>query len=422
MAITWYTSAGQPSDSVGVAGDLDWDTTNRIVWLKQANNSWVGGQYSNIGPTGPAMLAGSGAPTASYGQIGNGYVDATSGNIWLKSSSGWAQTGTINVNTNYSAVLQGAGPPNASTAPTVAVGQMYLDTTNSLLYPPATAATYTGFTATPINVVGPTGASAQVQPALGNLASVWGPGSVLNGVAGGTTYIPTQNAGLNNAAVYVPPVNSSVTGVQVTNFSNTGKTVYLYLADSTGAVFVNVNAGNGVASGTVVNYLYTAGTYSMTAGSTYTWMAGLASAGTIYCAVNPIYTLPSTGPGISYYPMAVNLTPGTAYTLSTSNQYLGTAGATSQQWYYKYNLASYLYGLQATVTGSGTVQLVLYNTSGSAAIWTSPAITLSTTAQTLNYGPFGVGTAPILSGNNCSWAVIGSGTLTAVNIATAVGM
>jgi hypothetical protein len=96
MAITWYSSAGQPSDSVGVAGDLNWDTTNRITWgPKTSSNTWAGTAYSNIGPTGPAMLSGTGAPGSGLGQIGNGYTDVATGNTYLKSSSGWALTGNI---------------------------------------------------------------------------------------------------------------------------------------------------------------------------------------------------------------------------------------------------------------------------------------------------------------------------------------
>lgn len=93
-AVASYRAAGQPDDAVGAVGDTCFDTLNRITWVKQPNNTWVGGGYSNIGPTGPAQLSGTGDPAAGFGQIGNGYTDQASGATWLKSSSGWAKVGT----------------------------------------------------------------------------------------------------------------------------------------------------------------------------------------------------------------------------------------------------------------------------------------------------------------------------------------
>ena len=49
MAVTWFTSQGAPSDSVGVQGDMVFDSQNRFIWGPKGTSSWDG-TANNVNP------------------------------------------------------------------------------------------------------------------------------------------------------------------------------------------------------------------------------------------------------------------------------------------------------------------------------------------------------------------------------------
>ena len=236
MPITWYTSPGQPSDSVGVDGDLNWDTSNRITWGPKGKvnpGSWAGTAYSNIGPAGPAMLSGIGAPASGFGQNGNGYTDVASGQTYYKSNNAWTPAGSI------------VGPQGLAGAP----GQA--------------AAPFAG--------------------------AMQGPAAILSGVttlSATPTVMSKQTSA--DAAIYVPSAPSYFLGGCL--YVATG-TVVVELYDQTAGVSIFKSASYSTNSilplGPLPAASAAAGGYPLTAGNTYVWRA--TGSGAAVVSIDPIY-------------------------------------------------------------------------------------------------------------------------------------
>lgn len=354
--VTSYRSAGQPDDGTGAVGDVCLDTLNRGYWVKQSNNSWAGSFQSAAGPVGPAQLSYNGTPPSSFGQNGNGCCDLTGGLTYLKSNNAWSQIGSI---------------------------------------------------------VGPSG---QAQPALNNFASTFAPTAQANNLSvSANTYTQMQSVGQSAAYVFTPLQNCYVTNVQITNYNATGATAYFYLGDANKNVILNYNSGNGQASNSVGSIGYTATQYPLSANTNYYWYTTRSAAGSVYANVQMTVTTPSTGTGIGFLPPA-SCYNNQAMTLSSSAQALGQAGLPGQTWYYKYSYASYFYGAQMQLSGSGSVQLTF------GGLYTSSSISLSSTPATTNVGPFPISQTYLAANSQNSWGVMGSGTLSTACVVTQIGL
>ena len=144
---------------------------------------------------GAPFIQGATAPSATEGSEGSYYIDTSTGDLYgPKTSTGWPAKPAMNLvgkpgangvsGTNGSTVLSGSAAPAAATG---AVGDFYLDTTNSTMYGPKTAAGW------------PMGVSLKG----------------INGVNGNTiltgTTAPAAATG-NNGDLYLNTTNSSIYG------------------------------------------------------------------------------------------------------------------------------------------------------------------------------------------------------------------
>lgn len=374
MAITWYTTAGQPSDAVGVDGDLNWDTANRITWGPKGRvtaGSWVGTAYSNIGPTGPALLTGTGAPASNYGQNGNGYADLATGQTYSKGNNSWSQVGSI------------AGPPGDPT----------------LAFQPA---------------------------AMVNYANAFGPSAAVNGQSIPTTTSPMFFPGTSIPHTFSPKVDSALTGAMVVNYNATGQTVGVFLVDvASGAIVANLG---GQAAGALNAYSYPSTQYVLKAGKQYQWSIQRASAaGVAYAAVMPSYLTPSATPSSLSYPSQFIVNTSTTVAKSASIDLSAPGMPSTTIGYYRNAAASFLYYVDITIAGSGQVQFYLYNLVTSANFWTSGTAfypTLSSTPTTYTYGPFPYSAWPFVPANNYKLSVFapnGSVTVTSAAATLTVG-
>jgi hypothetical protein len=238
-----------------------------------------------------------------------------------------------------------------------------------------------------------------------------------------------QVPGTSQTYTFIPDVDTICSGAQITNFGTTGAAIYVGITDITDTTQVQVsqfNAGSGIASGSI-NYFAQTGTAAidkpatLKAGRKYIFYCVRFSAGPLYAYFCPTLTRPSSSSAsISYFGAAV-YAAASPLALSATRSFLLTAGVLGQPWYYRYNLTSYFAGALYNLAGSGTAQLVLYNLTTSAVVYTSDTITLSSAGTVGNIGPFGVATAAFLAANNYQWAVIGSGSLVSASVIPSVG-
>lgn len=103
---------GAPAAGLGVDGDLYIDTVSRDVYQK-AGGAWSIITNLSGGPAGPkgdpgtpgtngtdgtdgaSVRTGSGAPAAGLGNVGDVYIDSTTGDLYAKSAGGWTKTGSL---------------------------------------------------------------------------------------------------------------------------------------------------------------------------------------------------------------------------------------------------------------------------------------------------------------------------------------
>jgi hypothetical protein len=290
--VTSYRAAGQPDDAVGAVGDICWDTQNRVTWVKQANNTWVGGAYSNIGPTGPAMLSGTGAPASGIGQAGNGYTDTATGNTYLKSSSGWALTGSI---------------------------------------------------------IGPTGP--QGPSTLGSAGLAIGPAPSASAFAAGSTpgVLPLANNG-QTPCQFLPTSASAFMGATLGNLYSAAVTFELYNQTTSTSVMTQA-----VASGTITTIgQFSATQYPLTANNVYVWRVTTGTAGSVPVYILPTYLTPSNSPSASVtYTGTAGFSANTTF---TSTQVIAPVmgNTTAVPWEIRPFRSAYVYQVVATFTPSGS--------------------------------------------------------------------
>jgi hypothetical protein len=101
--------SGAPAAALGADGDIYIDTVSRDVYQK-SDGVWTVVTNLSGGPPGPkgdqgdpgadgadgaSVLTGSGAPTAGLGNVGDVYIDSTTGNLYTKAAGGWTLSGSL---------------------------------------------------------------------------------------------------------------------------------------------------------------------------------------------------------------------------------------------------------------------------------------------------------------------------------------
>jgi hypothetical protein len=101
--------AGAPTAGLGVDGDVYIDTVTRDVYQK-SNGTWSVITNLSGGPAGPkgdpgdtgadgvdgaSVRTGSGVPAAGLGNVGDVYIDSTTGDLYAKDAGGWTKTGSL---------------------------------------------------------------------------------------------------------------------------------------------------------------------------------------------------------------------------------------------------------------------------------------------------------------------------------------
>jgi hypothetical protein len=133
---TWYSGPGAPSLAVGISGDWWLDTTNGRLYGPRTNNSWGSPLQLQSGPAGPTGERGATGQAGAAGAAGQSITGATGS----RGASGAAGVRWY----------RGNGSPTANVG---GDGDMYLDSTNVVLFGPKGSGSW------PAGVVlrGPTG-------------------------------------------------------------------------------------------------------------------------------------------------------------------------------------------------------------------------------------------------------------------------
>lgn len=97
---SFHASSVDPQSTDGANGDFWVNWSSGEAFGPKASGAWPDTGYSIKGPTGATgaqgvnLLNGSGAPASSLGNVGDSYVDTTNSVLYpAKTSSGWASSG-----------------------------------------------------------------------------------------------------------------------------------------------------------------------------------------------------------------------------------------------------------------------------------------------------------------------------------------
>ncbi|WP_276643472.1 DUF5011 domain-containing protein [Caldibacillus debilis] len=90
---SWYYGEGAPDEDLGSTGDLYLDIASGDVYVKQ-ENGWVLA-FNMIGGDGSKIFTGTGAPAAELGKAGDYYLDTSAYDLYLKDESGWKLIGNL---------------------------------------------------------------------------------------------------------------------------------------------------------------------------------------------------------------------------------------------------------------------------------------------------------------------------------------
>ena len=151
-----YVNAGNPTASVGVAGDYYINNETYELFVKKGDNTWekVGnvdglkgakgdkGDEGAKGETGNGWLSGKGTPSNADGKVGDLYLDLNTGDVYVKNSSNaWVKEsnlkgadgndGNDGASTSGNNWLTGNGAPNNANGND---GDLYLDLDNYDFY------------------------------------------------------------------------------------------------------------------------------------------------------------------------------------------------------------------------------------------------------------------------------------------------
>ncbi len=157
-----YVNAGNPTASVGVAGDYYINNETYELFVKKGDNTWekVGnvdglkgakgdkGDDGAKGETGNGWLSGKGTPSNADGKVGDLYLDLNTGDVYVKNNSNdWVKEsnlkgadgndGNDGASTSGNNWLTGNGAPNNANGND---GDLYLDLDNYDFYMKASGA------------------------------------------------------------------------------------------------------------------------------------------------------------------------------------------------------------------------------------------------------------------------------------------
>lgn len=157
-----YVNAGNPTASVGVAGDYYINNETYELFVKKGDNTWekVGnvdglkgakgdkGDDGAKGETGNGWLSGKGTPSNADGKVGDLYLDLNTGDVYVKNNSNaWVKEsnlkgadgndGNDGASTSGNNWLTGNGAPNNVNGND---GDLYLDLDNYDFYMKASGA------------------------------------------------------------------------------------------------------------------------------------------------------------------------------------------------------------------------------------------------------------------------------------------
>lgn len=157
-----YVNAGNPTASVGVAGDYYINNETYELFVKKGDNTWekVGnvdglkgakgdkGDEGAKGETGNGWLSGKGTPSNADGKVGDLYLDLNTGDVYVKNNSNaWVKEsnlkgadgndGNDGASTSGNNWLTGNGAPNNANGND---GDLYLDLDNYDFYMKASGA------------------------------------------------------------------------------------------------------------------------------------------------------------------------------------------------------------------------------------------------------------------------------------------
>lgn len=157
-----YVNAGNPTASVGVAGDYYINNETYELFVKKGDNTWekVGnvdglkgakgdkGDDGAKGETGNGWLSGKGTPSNANGKVGDLYLDLNTGDVYVKNNSNaWVKESNLKgadgndgkdgAGTSGNNMLTGNGAPNNANGND---GDLYLDLDNYDLYIKASGA------------------------------------------------------------------------------------------------------------------------------------------------------------------------------------------------------------------------------------------------------------------------------------------
>lgn len=157
-----YVNAGNPTASVGVAGDYYINNETYELFVKKGDNTWekVGnvdglkgakgdkGDEGAKGETGNGWISGKGTPSNADGKVGDLYLDLNTGDVYVKNNSNaWVKEsnlkgadgndGNDGASTSGNNWLTGNGAPNNANGND---GDLYLDLDNYDFYMKASGA------------------------------------------------------------------------------------------------------------------------------------------------------------------------------------------------------------------------------------------------------------------------------------------
>lgn len=400
------TTSGQPSDATGNSGDYAIDPIAHYIWGPKTT-TWAGTASSLAGPSGPGLVYGNGAPTNAQGQIGQGYLDLSTGNFFgpKQSNGAWGNAVSKIQGAPGTSVLTGSGSPITNGVYGVS-GQVYIDTVGMALYTYAN-----GGWGSSTSMVGATGAPGPTY--LTGMSAGIGTCGLLPSTTLSATPTVIPLPGTTTPASFTPLSPSALMGVYI--YSGAASTVALYDTTAGSTVYsISLTAGQSLNPG----YFATTA-YPLQAGHTYQWQATGSATGGI--SVEPFYLMPANSPGLC---IQVSSPAGfsTNTTFSATSQKLPYYGTTlsAGTWGHSPPRTAGIYAAQATYTpasgtaASASVTLKLYygaltTGSGAAVGYTFAPVTATGLPQTI-CGPTISDATSLPTGYYFYWQATGTGT------------
>lgn len=266
------SGTGAPPNTLGQDGDLYVDLAGPNLYAAKASGAWPKTYQSLAGATGPqgptsttpgpqgsqgySLLTGAGAPSSTYGNDGDSYIDLNAGNLYgAKSNGAWptkfssligatGQTGATGAagaaGSNGTILRYGSGAPTSSIVAND--GDFYIDQVASRLYGPRANGS---FPAAYVSLVGPTGANGSLidtgsGPPSANTGSV---GDIYLDLAAGNLYGNKTQSGW--PATYKSLVGPQGAAAVLPNDVTANSLVVAPVSGDTSVVKIQINNANG---------------------------------------------------------------------------------------------------------------------------------------------------------------------------------